>query len=206
MEPKIMNKTRTSLVLAGLLAAGLTLSACSSNDSMSGMDHETNPSDSSSSEAAADFNDADITFASSMVMHHQQAIEMADVFLEKSDVDARVTALAEKIKAAQMPEMDTMNGWLEAWGASSESMGGHDMGDMAGSMSEEDMTALTESTGAEANRLFLTQMTAHHTGAVEMANEEIASGQNPEAIALAEKIVEDQTAEIEEMNNLLATL
>ena len=201
-----MNKTRTSLVLAGLLAAGLTLSACSSNDSMSGMDHETNPSDSSSSEAAADFNDADITFASSMVMHHQQAIEMADVFLEKSDVDARVTALAEKIKAAQMPEMDTMNGWLEAWGASSESMGGHDMGDMAGSMSEEDMTALTESTGAEANRLFLTQMTAHHTGAVEMANEEIASGQNPEAIALAEKIVEDQTAEIEEMNNLLATL
>jgi uncharacterized protein (DUF305 family) len=201
-----MNKSRLSLALTGLLAATLALSACSSNDSMSGMDHESNPSDSSSSEAAADFNDADVTFASSMVMHHQQAIEMADVFLEKSDVDAGVTALAEKIKAAQKPEMDTMNGWLDSWGASSEAMGGHDMGDMSGSMSEEDMTALMESTGADANRLFLTQMTEHHTGAVEMANEEIASGQSPEAVALAEKIVADQTAEIDEMNNLLATL
>lgn len=201
-----MNKLRLSLTFTGVLAAALTLSACTSGDSMSGMDHESNSSDSSSSEASADFNDADVTFASDMVMHHQQAVEMADVFLDKDGVDSRVAALAEEIKAAQQPEIDTMNGWLESWGESTDSMEGHDMGDMNGSMSEEDMKALMDATGPDADRLFLTQMTAHHTGAIEMANEEIASGQNPEAIELAEKIVADQTAEIDEMNNLLATL
>ncbi|WP_411699561.1 DUF305 domain-containing protein [Conyzicola sp.] len=200
-----MNRSRLSLTVAGLLTAALALPACSSGDSMSGMDHGSDSSD-SSSEASADFNDTDVTFASSMVVHHEQAVEMADIFLEKNDVDERVTALAEKIRAAQKPEIDTMTGWLDSWGVSSESMGGHDMGDTSGSMSEGDMTALTESTGAEANGLFLTQMTAHHTGAVEMANEEIDSGQNPQAVALAETIVTDQTAEIAAMNDLLSTL
>ncbi len=41
---------------------------------------------------------------------------------------------------------------------------------------------------------------------VEKAQAQIDNGQNPDAVALAQKIVEDQTAEITEMQELLAQL
>ena len=71
-----------------------------------------------------------------------------------------------------------------------------EMGGMSGMMSQEDMTALEEAQGTEAARLYLEQMTAHHEGAVDMARDEVADGQNPHAIALAEQITNDQEAEI----------
>ncbi|MCU1424513.1 MAG: hypothetical protein JWM51_804 [Microbacteriaceae bacterium] len=205
-----MKKLQVTLTIAGALATVLTLSACSTNDSMSGMNHDSGSSESSSSPSfAAEHNDSDTSFASGMAMHHMQAIQMSDVLLAKYGIDERVTALAEKIKAAQTPEIDTLNGWLEAWGEPPVSMGAmesHDMGNMSGTMSEEDMNALDAATGNEANTLFLTQMIEHHKGAVEMAQEEIDSGSNPDAIAMAKKIISDQTAEITEMEEHLATL
>ena len=42
-------------------------------------------------------------------------------------------------------------------------------------------------------------MTAHHEGAVDMARDEAAGGQNPLAITLAEQIINDQEAEIAQM-------
>ena len=157
---------------------------------------------SATSTATSEHNDADVSFAQNMVMHHQQAIEMSDMVLGKTGVDAKVTELAQKIKAAQQPEIDTMNGWLNTWNAS---MGGmsHDMGGM---MSESDMNALKDASGPDAGKLFLTQMMQHHQGAIEMANEEIKTGKNTDAVALAKKIVTDQTAEIATMKNLLSSL
>lgn len=78
------------------------------------------------------------------------------------------------------------------------------MGSMNGMMSPEDMAALEEATGTEASRLFLEQITEHHTGAVEMAQAEVDRGTNPEAKELAETIIETQQKEIEEMQDLLA--
>ena len=46
-------------------------------------------------------------------------------------------------------------------------------------------------------------MIAHHEGAITMANEEAAKGSNPQAKALATKIVGDQQAEIATMKDLL---
>jgi uncharacterized protein (DUF305 family) len=204
-----MNKKYLPVTLAsaGVLAAALVLSGCSSNGSMSGMDHSSStPTSSSSAESQSDFNDADVAFASGMVMHHQQAIEMADMFLAKEGVDERIADLAERIKAAQQPEIDTMNEWLMEWAQPTDSMGEHNMDDMDGAMSEDDMNALESATAEDANALFLDQMTTHHLGAIDMANEEIASGLNAEALDLAAQIIIDQRAEIDEMNDLLTTL
>jgi uncharacterized protein (DUF305 family) len=88
-------------------------------------------------------------------------------------------------------------------------MGGMDHGGMdhsGGMMSEDDMSALMASSGAEFDRLFLEQMLAHHRGAVEMAVTEVAEGRDPEALAMAEDIRDTQTAEIQEMEQLLAGL
>jgi uncharacterized protein (DUF305 family) len=73
-------------------------------------------------------------------------------------------------------------------------------------MSEQDMQALTNATGAEFDRLFLTQMIAHHTGAVEMAQAELSEGRNTDALAMAESIRDGQSDEIAEMEQLLAEL
>lgn len=75
---------------------------------------------------------------------------------------------------------------------------------MPGMMSEDDMTALEDATGVEFDQMFLTMMIEHHEGAIVMAKTEIDSGTNPDAIALAEQIEAAQTAEIAEMEALLA--
>ncbi len=192
-------KIRTIALLSGALATTLALAGCS----MEGMDMGggTSPSSSTSSESSS-ANNADITFAMQMVAHHEQAIEMAQMVLDKDGVDPRVTELAQNIKDAQGPEIDTMNGWLDSWGASG-SMDGMDMG---GTMSDADMAALKAASGSEANKLFLEQMTVHHEGAIDMAKTELQTGQNADALALAQKIVDDQTAEIARMKDLLDTL
>jgi uncharacterized protein (DUF305 family) len=191
-------KTRTLALASGALTALLLLAGCSAGTAMDGM----NPESSSPSESTAPVNDADVDFAINMIAHHRQAIEMADLVLEKEGVDDRVINLALAIKEAQGPEISTMTTWLEAWGQ--DIMLGMDHG--GGMMSDDDMAALEAATGAEATRLFLEQMIEHHQGAIDMAEQEVADGENPEAIALAHKIVEDQTSEITTMQDLLAAV
>lgn len=201
-------KTRLIAIASGALLTATALTGCaagsSENDSgmgdMAGMDHGSSSSETTTSE----HNQADVTFAMDMVAHHRQAIEMSDTLLTKQGVDERVTELAQNIKSAQQPEIDTMNGWLSTWGQGT-GMGGMDMGG-DGMMSQHDMDALENAPGAEASKLFLSQMIQHHQGAITMATTEIAKGRATDAVALAKKIVAAQTAEIETMKELLASL
>ena len=155
----------------------------------------------------SDVNAADEMFAAGMIPHHEQALEMADILLDKEGVDDRVVALAERIQAAQQPEIDLMTSWLEAWGVDS------DMGDMPGMghgddgmMSDDDMVALDAASGEDASALFLEQMVEHHEGAIVMSQQELDNGENADALKLAQQIIDAQTAEIAEMQGLLAEL
>ena len=207
--------TRTTARLTGpagaLLAGTLLLAGCadSSNSAHDGpMMGTSDTSDSSPDGAEGTFNDTDVAFARDMIPHHQQAIQMARLANGQAE-DSRVIDLAGRIEAAQQPEIETLSGWLEDWDADTGRMdhrtGGMD-GGMGGMMSEQDMHALRNATGAEFDRLFLEQMITHHEGAVEMAETEIADGQDAEAIALAESIRDSQTAEIAELDSLLNEL
>jgi len=118
-------------------------------------------------------------------------------------------ALARQISAAQAREIASMSGWPTGWGepvpaagAGHHAMGGMGSG-MSGMMSGEDMAALDGASGAAFSRLWLTGMVRHHTGAVEMARVELATGQNAAAKKLATDIIASQRAEIETMNKLL---
>jgi uncharacterized protein (DUF305 family) len=150
----------------------------------------------------AEANQSDRMFVTMMIPHHQQAIEMADTLLAKGGIDPRVTDLAQQIKAAQGPEIELMEGWLEAWDVPMDAMGG--MGD--GMMSGDDMAALDAAAGEEATRLFLEQMVHHHQGAIEMAEAEIEGGKAPEVLALAQAVIEAQSTEIATMQQLLGTM
>jgi len=197
-----MSTSRTILATSAALLAALALSGCGTT--ATGSAPESAP-ESSATEETADFNEADIMFAQMMIPHHRQAIEMSETLLAKDSASAETTNLAERIMAAQGPEIDQLNDMLESWGmeamSDSDGMGGMDHSD--GMMSEEDMTALEDATGEEAERLYLEQMIEHHEGAVEMAKPQIIDGQNADTIALAEDIIAAQEAEITEMKALL---
>lgn len=195
-----MKRRTIALALSALITATV-LAGCSfpGDSGMDGMGHDT-----PSPAADADFNAVDEAFAMEIIGHHQQAIEMADIFLTKTGVEPEVLELASNIKAAQQPEVDLTNDWLESWGVELGDMVGMDHG--GGMMSDEDMAALSAAAGPEASALFLDQMVAHHQGAIEMAESELDQGQNAEALVLAQKIIEDQTAEIAFMQTLRARL
>lgn len=191
------------------IAAAIALAGCASGGgSMSGMSHSpTETSAAATTAAAADHNAADTMFAQMMIPHHAQAVEMSDLILKKQDIPAEVTTLATQIKAAQAPEIDKMTGWLKSWNESATpSAGAHSGHGMSGMMSAEDLKKLDAAQGTEAAKLFLTQMIAHHEGAVMMAKTEESGGQNPEAIALSKTIITAQEKEIQEMKDLLAKL
>jgi uncharacterized protein (DUF305 family) len=191
-----MHTPRKILVIVAIVGSAISLSACSTAASPGAT--------ASSSPASAVFTSADVGFATDMSAHHQQAVEMSQMLLDKSDIDPRVVTLAQGIKAAQGPEIEQMTSWLSAWGQKADSMSGMDMSGTL--MSDADMNALKTSTGLAASKLFLTQMTVHHTSALVMAKTEIDSGKNVDAVTLAKKIVSTQTAEITQMGDILATL
>ncbi len=172
-----------AVLFAGLTA--LTLAACGSDP---------------------DFNDADVAFVNGMIPHHRQAVEMAQM-AEGAGASPEVQDLADRIDAAQGPEIDTMTGFLEDWDQpvpAESDMGS--MGGMEGMMSDSDMQELMGLSGAEFDERFLTMMIEHHTGAIAMAQREQEDGQNPDAIDLAEQIEAAQAEEVTEMEGLLETV
>lgn len=157
-------------------------------------------------EVAAEHNDADVTFAQMMTIHHVGALEMSELAVEKGDSD-ELRGLAATIQAAQGPEIELMESWLTSWDEPLEPAGheGMDHGgmDMDGMSQEQVMDELRQASGSEFDKQFLTSMIAHHEGAVMMSEEELRDGQNPDALELAQQIIDAQESEIQEMQQLL---
>lgn len=208
--------------LACAAALSLTLAACGGGDTSGSASSASPPTSSTAASASVDakHNDADVSFAQQMIVHHQGAIQMAEMAATKASTQ-QVKDLAQRIRAAQGPEINTMTSWLNAWGqptSADSSMGG--MGGMGGmssssgsmepmdsmGMTQEQMDQLNGATGKDFDRMFLQMMTTHHQGAIEMAKTEQASGSNPQAIALAKSIEASQTAEVTEMGQMLQNL
>ena len=61
------------------------------------------------------FNEADVKFAQTMIPHHEQSIEMADLILGKSGVSSEVIQLARAISNTQRPQKEALSAFLTAW-------------------------------------------------------------------------------------------
>ncbi|WP_107470143.1 DUF305 domain-containing protein [Streptomyces sp. 3211] len=162
-------------------------------------------------------NAADHAYVSRMIEHHRQALTMSALAPERAAADG-VKRLAERITAAQKPEIGAMEKWLARYpapapapsagasaGASAGSGGhpqGHDHGAMPGMATEQQLKDLAAAGGADFDRLFLTLMTAHHEGAVKMAGEALAGGNNGAVEEMATEVVATQSAEIHRMRSM----
>lgn len=212
------------ILLAAVSAAGvLTLAACSSSGGSaqhsssggmssgsmsSGMAMPGGSTSATGSAASGPHDSADVAFATDMIPHHAQAIEMADMALAKA-TNSQVRTFATTIKAAQAPEIATMSGWLAGWNSpvpnTSMNPGMPGM-TMPGMMSGADMQTLNKSTGPAFDKLWVQMMIEHHSGAITMAKTELAQGQNAQAKSLAQSIITSQSSEITQFRKLLPTL
>lgn len=198
-----MNRTMT--MLCGAVAAALlVLTGCGSDSENSG----DSPGSSTGTPAAGPHNEADVSFATDMTLHHSQAVEMADMALATA-TNAQVKALAAEIKAAQNPEIVQLAGWLTGWGEAipDTSMGGmQGMDHGSGMMTDVEMNGLSKATGGAFDRMWVEMMIRHHVGAVAMSRTEVKMGESAEANALAQSIITSQTAQITELRAILSEL
>lgn len=197
-----MKKYLAALVAAASLTA-VTAGCSQDSGGHNGMDMGGSSETTSGKGALPDgVNEADVSFVQGMMPHHEQAVEMAEHVLEDG-VDPEVNALAKAIKDAQAPEIEQMTGWLDDWGRN-VSEGDHSS--MDGMMSDSEMEMFSAASGAELDTMFLEMMTAHHEGAIAMAESEIENGEDADAIALAMEISTSQQAEIGVMQRLISAL
>lgn len=198
-----MFNPRTLTLPAVAVTMAFALTACSTDEPS-----PTAPETSEQQEASEEFNDADVEFTSGMIPHHQQAVVMSDMAIKQGGPD--VADLAERIQAAQGPEIETMTTWLQNWGVDA-STGMSDMGEMddmggmgdMGMMSPSDMETMMDAQGDQFDTIWLEMMIEHHEGAISMSRTQQDEGLNSDAVDLAGTIIEAQQSEIDEMEQLL---
>lgn len=198
-------------VTAGVAVTMLAVAGCSDNGSDESSTSKASGTSATQSEAgsaqseAAPFNEADVSFLQMMYPHHEQAVEMA-AMVDGRTTNQEVIELATAIEAAQGPEMEQMTNLLAEWGQPAPDSGdghmSHGSGQMSGMMSDEQMTALAGKNGPEFDTMWLTMMIDHHEGAVDMAETELADGENTDATNMATAIIDAQQAEIITMNDM----
>ncbi len=155
---------------------------------------------------------ADVRFMQDMIVHHRQAVEMAELANARTN-NEDVLAVAGRILLSQDDEMAFMRNWLttrgepiEAAAAPHSNHAGHAMEGMA---TREDLAALAASKGTEFDRRFVTLMIAHHEGAIKMVDRLLdlpGTASDPLLYRFVGDIENDQEAEIERMDRVLAGL
>jgi len=171
---RITQPIRTLAMVAALVLALGALAACGGEDT--------------------EANGTDRAFAEMMIPHHQGAVEMAEIALERSQ-RPELRELSEQIIASQKAEIaqfeEALGGDLE--GVESESMG------MSMEMMGMGMDNGMLRSARQFDLAFIDMMIPHHEGAVVMSDVELERGDNPEMQKLAREITAAQEREIAQM-------
>src|SRR6478735_9539293 len=130
--------------------------------------------------AQPDPSDVDVGFLQDMHWHHDQAVQMALIYLSANGTDPALRQAAEEILVGQNQEIGLMIQMLRDFGKADTNetdTGMAWMGDptpldsMPGMATEAQLEQLGQASGAEADQLFVQLMTAHHQGGIHMADD-----------------------------------
>lgn len=148
-------------------------------------------------------NSLDVWFVRMMIPHHTQALQMVALAPERAG-RAEVRALADRVRASQIPEIQLLRGWLAARHLDpDEPTAGHEHESMPGMQSAAAMRRLAEARGEAFDRLFVDMMTVHHQGAITMATDLLKVGIDPTVHQFATSVAVEQAVEIDRMRTLL---
>ncbi|KXK60107.1 hypothetical protein AWW66_20595 [Micromonospora rosaria] len=168
-----------------------------------GQSASTVPSNEFSPRPAPPYNAADVRFVSMMIPHHEQALVMARLAPERAG-NTQIAAIADRILAAQGPEIKALEAWLESKGLKREAATAQHGHGMAGMQSPEAMKSLEAARGAAFDKMFVDMMSAHHQGAITMALEAQTLGVDPIVNETATSTAVEQRVEIQRMKEALA--
>ncbi|MFT4892957.1 MAG: hypothetical protein ACI8Z7_000748 [Candidatus Nanohaloarchaea archaeon] len=146
------------------------------------------------SDQVSEFNRADLMFMNMMIIHHDQAIEMAELAENRTD-NENILELSENISQAQTRENQKMSEWLREAGFNRPTRGHR----MAGMATQQEMNELRQSDGREFDLLFSELMTEHHEGGIQMARAEVQNGKSEKVVELAQRMIYVQQEEVEKM-------
>lgn len=137
----------------------------------------------------------DAGFVNDMTPHHESAIEMAKIAQRRAE-HPEIAKLADEIVETQSTEIDELAQLGDRLDVNDDETLGLSMEAMGMEMD----TGSLES-AEPFDQAFIDMMIPHHQGAIEMARAELEEGSDAEAMDLAQRIIEAQSAEIDEMNS-----
>jgi len=161
--------------------------------------------------ATPDANAADTGFLQDMRFHHEQAVQMSFIYLDRPDTDRNLSNVARSIIVSQQQEIGIMIQLLRNFGQSAINESDVAMAwmgdpvpldDMPGLATPEQITALTRATGAEADALFTALMTDHHLEGIHMAEHAAGHASTDEVRTMATNMAAGQRGEVAEMAKL----
>lgn len=156
----------------------------------------------------------DTGFLQDMRWHHDQAVEMANIYLVLPDTDQRLATLAREITFGQAIEIGRMVEKLRNFGAAESNETDTAMSwmgtptpleRMPGLATEADLQKFVQMSGDEADAAFVALMVAHHEGGIHMAEHAATHADVAEVRIMASQMAESQRSEIEEMLRLAAS-
>ena len=155
----------------------------------------------------------DVGFLQDMRSHHDQAVLMSLIYLNRPDTDPGLYTMATEVLLSQQMEIGIFVEVLRSFGAAEENsnevamawMGAPvPLDAMPGMASEQSLDRLRQSTGAEADDLFTQLMIAHHEGGIHMGEYAAAHAGRERVRDIADAVVRNQTSEITELTAALA--
>ncbi|MFB9375588.1 DUF305 domain-containing protein [Kineococcus gynurae] len=163
----------------------------------------------------------DVGFAQDMATHHQQAVQMAVLAVERTP-SPDVQALAEDMLLTQQNQVGRLQqllgvwdqpvantgevmGWMAGTDLHARHLGEIQQGrTMPGMATAVELNRLREETGEQFEVDFLQLMLRHHAGGIEMAEFAADRATTEEVRSLARAIAGSQTSETELLTDLLA--
>lgn len=154
----------------------------------------------------------DVGFLQDMRVHHEQAVDMSRIYLERPATSTGLRVVADSIQFGQSIEIGLMIQLLRDMDAPTEAAEGQSMAwmgmampdsEMPGMASVDQLEELAASSGEEADRLYIELMVAHHQGGIEMAEYAAGRAENADVRGYATAWAQSQTEEIAELQGLL---
>ncbi len=143
----------------------------------------------------------DLQFIDQMIMHHQGAIMSSEHMIADSE-RPELRQLAESIQESQSEQIEQMRAWREEWyGDAERTLGMMDPAHMEETLGDGMMEGMMG--GDMADVMFPRMMIPHHQLAIDMSEEALEEAEHPELEELAQKIIDEQSAEIELMRGYL---
>ncbi len=161
------------------------------------------------------FNDADVAFATDLIPHHAQALQLVDLTVGR-ELDSEIQALADQIRERRGLEIEELAGWLGSWdrpipATARDHENAHSdddsdsvlRADLPGMATAAELQELADSTGTAFEVRWLELMIQHHQGALSLAETERSTGVFKRAVRLAKSIETSLQREIDRMQELL---